>query len=487
LHNKFRVVERISSFIDGAFTEGRDCEIIPVISPENGAVFMELSEADAPLINRAVEAASKAFPGWSGLSPAERAGWLRKLAAGIEAHSETLIALESKDNGKPLWLARRIDIPRSAANFNFFASAIEQWAESAYHSDSTTLNYTRRESLGVVACISPWNLPLYLFTWKIAPALAAGNTVVAKPSEITPATAWYLGKIMQEINFPSGVLNIVQGRGGLTGSLITTHPEVKAISFTGGTSTGKIIAANAAANFKKVSLELGGKNPNLIFADADLDAAIASALRSSFTNQGQICLCGSRILVEDSIYEAFKERFVEQVKNLRVGPPAKEGVFMSALVSDGHLQKVQDYVALAEEEGGKILCGGKRLTFQGEFENGYYFEPTIIEGLEMGARCNQEEIFGPVVTIQPFSSEADAVALANDSSYGLAAQVWTGDLSRAHRVASLLKCGIIWINCWMVRDLRTPFGGMRSSGMGREGGEEALRFFTEAKNICLKY
>jgi aminomuconate-semialdehyde/2-hydroxymuconate-6-semialdehyde dehydrogenase len=338
----------------------------------------------------------------------------------------------------------------------------------------------------VVGCISPWNLPLYLFTWKIAPALAAGNCVVAKPSEITPMTAYLLSKICIEAGLPKGVLNIVHGLGQKVGDAITVHKDIKAISFTGGTQTGATIAAKAAPMFKKLSLELGGKNPNIIFADCDFEKALNTTVMSSFANQGQICLCGSRIFIERPLYEKFKTAFVERVKQLKVSFPDDPQANLGAVVSESHMNKVLSYVELARQEGGTVLCGGHRFNLEGEHQNGYYIAPTVIEGLSHSCRTNQEEIFGPVVTIMPFDSEEEVLMMANSVEYGLAATVWTENLTRAHRVAHILESGIVWINCWLLRDLRTPFGGVKSSGVGREGGFEALRFFTEAKNVCVK-
>src|SRR5574343_414786 len=399
---------------------------------------------------------------------------------------DEFVSAESLDNGKPLSLAKRVDIPRAVSNFRFFATAIQQSSTETHFMEGVGVNYTLRRPIGVVACISPWNLPLYLFSWKIAPALAAGNCVIAKPSEITPYTAYLLGKVAKEAGLPDGVLNILHGLGGSVGDAIVKHPKIKAISFTGGTKTGEYIARTAAPMFKKLSLELGGKNPNIIFADCNFENMIKTTVRSSFENQGQICLCGSRIFIERPIYEKFKEAFIEKVNALKVGDPNSD-VNVGAIVSKPHYEKILSYIELAKQEGGKILTGGEAVNPGGRCENGYFIKPTVIEGLAYNCRTNMEEIFGPVVTLTPFDTEEEVLQYANATEYGLASSIWTENLTRAHRMAEKVECGIIWINCWLLRDLRTPFGGMKNSGVGREGGWEALRFFTEAKNVCIKY
>jgi aminomuconate-semialdehyde/2-hydroxymuconate-6-semialdehyde dehydrogenase len=411
---------------------------------------------------------------------------LQKIADLIDRDFEKLSLAESIDNGKPVSLAKVMDIPRASANMRFYATAAMHVSSESHLTEGEAINYTIRSPIGVVGCISPWNLPLYLFTWKIAPALAAGCTVVAKPSELTPMTAYLFSKLCIEAGLPKGVLNIVHGLGSKVGQSIVEHPTISAISFTGGTLTGKTIAATAAPMFKKLSLELGGKNPNLVFADCDFEKAMAISIRSSFSNQGEICLCGSRILVERSVYDRFVEEFVKRTKTLVVGDPLDAKTNLGALVSEAHMNKVLSYIELAKQEGGIILTGGKRIKINGRCEDGYFVEPTVITGLNHLCRTNQEEIFGPVVTILPFDTEEEAVMMANSTRYGLAATIWTENLSRAHRVAQQVKSGIIWINCWLLRDLRTPFGGVKQSGVGREGGWEAMKFFTEAKNVCVK-
>jgi aminomuconate-semialdehyde/2-hydroxymuconate-6-semialdehyde dehydrogenase len=475
----------IRNFIQGMYVQPVENNYLPVWEPATGQVYAEVADSTAADVHLAADAAKKALPAWSATSPQERARILMRVADNIEARMEDLAAAESKDSGKPVSLARRMDIPRAAENFRFFATAIMQFASEAHETNAHTINYTLRQPVGVVGCISPWNLPLYLFTWKIAPALAAGNTVVAKPSEFTPMTAYLLTDLCQKAGLPPGVLNIVQGRGHTVGAAICAHPAIKAISFTGSTRTGAEIARTAAPLFKKISLEMGGKNPNIIFADCQYEAMLNTTVRSSFTNQGQICLCGSRILVERSLYPRFKRDFVARTKALVVGPPGNPSSDLGAVVSAEHHSKIVSYLKLARKEGGKILTGGQAVLLPAPHDKGWYIRPTIIEGLEASARCNQEEIFGPVVSIMPFDTEAEALALANSTQYGLSATLWTENLSRAHRFAKNLEAGIVWINTWLLRDLRTPFGGVKQSGVGREGGWEALRFFTEAKNVCI--
>jgi len=480
-------MEKLLNFINGEYCEPINGKFIDNYEPATGKVYSLIPDSDANDVEKAVEAAEKAFPVWSSMSIEERSAILVRLSEGIERRMDEFVAAESKDNGKPVTLAAHVDIPRAVSNFHFFATAILHYASESHYMEGVGVNYTLRKPIGIVGCISPWNLPLYLFSWKIAPALAAGNCVIAKPSEITPYTAYLLGKVAQEAGMPAGVLNILHGLGGSVGDAIVKHPKIKAISFTGGTKTGEYIARTAAPMFKKLSLELGGKNPNIIFADCDFDEMLKTTMRSSFANQGQICLCGSRIFVERSLYAKFKEAFVEKVSRSIVSNPEDPKANLGAVVSKPHMEKVLSYVELAKEEGGTVLTGGVRVILDGEYKEGYYLRPTVIEGLDYTCRTNQEEIFGPVVTITPFDTEKEVLKMANSTQYGLAATLWTSDLQRAHRMADQLHSGIVWINAWLVRDLRTPFGGVKASGVGREGGWEALRFFTEPKNVFIKY
>ena len=456
------------------------------INPATGEVFCHVPDSGEKDIEVAVKAAKKAFPGWSVTSAEERFTILNRIATLIDENREGLAVAETTDNGKPLWLSKRVDIPRASANFRFFATGIMHFATESHSMENKAINYTLRQPVGIVGCISPWNLPLYLFTWKIAPALAAGNCVIAKPSEVTPVTAFLLSRICKEAGLPDGVLNIVHGSGETTGAAIVKHKQIKAISFTGSTRAGQHIASVAAPMFKKLSLELGGKNPNIIFADCNWEKMMKTTIQSSFANQGQICLCGSRILVEESIYEKFKKEFVAAVSNLKVGDPLEETSKQGALVSKAHFDKVITAIETAKEEGGTILCGGNAVKPEGRCANGYFIEPTVIESLDCNCKTNTDEIFGPVVTLQKFSTEEEALLLANACDYGLSATIWTQDISKANRVAAKVEAGIVWVNCWLLRDLRTPFGGIKNSGVGREGGWEALRFFTEAKNICVE-
>ena len=483
-------MKKIANYINGALVPPRSAGYLDNYNPAKGEVYSLIPDSDENDVEDAVVAAKAAFAEWSALPIDKRSAILLKIASLIEAQLEDLALAECIDNGKPLQLAKTVDIPRAAANFRFFGSIITGFGSESHMTDVTAINYTLRKPVGIAGCISPWNLPLYLFTWKIAPALATGNCVVAKPSEVTPMTAYLLSQICIDAGLPKGVLNIVHGSGEKAGGAIIAHKDIPAISFTGGTLTGKKIAAIAGPMFKKLSLELGGKNPNIIFEDCDFDDALSTSLKSSFSNQGQICLCGSRIFVHESIYERFKNSFVEKARNLVIGDPLATNTQIGALVSESHLNKVLSYVALAKQEGGRILTGGQQVHPDQDKEQGlgkgYFMAPAVIEGLDYQCRTNQEEIFGPVVTLTPFKSEDEAILYANSTEYGLSATVWTQDIKRAHGISDRLKSGIVWVNCWMVRDLRTPFGGVKQSGVGREGGFEALRFFTEAKNVCVK-
>lgn len=477
---------QIRNFVAGKFIGPVGGRFLDNIDPATGHTYSHVPDSDSRDVELAVSAADNAFDGWSKTSAAERSRLLLRIADFIERDLEKFAHAESVDTGKPLTLARTLDIPRAASNFRFFATAILHTETEAHVTDGLAFNYTLRQPRGITGLISPWNLPLYLLSWKIAPAIACGNTAVAKPSELTPMTAYLLCEICAEAGLPPGVLNIVHGTGPAVGAAITAHPKIGTISFTGGTVTGRKVAEAGAPLFKKISLELGGKNPNIIFADADIEAALAGSVRSSFANQGQICLCGSRVFVERPVYDRFVQGFVERVGNLRVGDPLEPGTDQGAIVSRQQLEKVKFYVELAREEGGELLLGGAAPEALSErCRDGFFFQPTVVAGLPVSCRVNREEIFGPVVTITPFDSEEQVVGYANDCDYGLASSVWTQNLSRAHRVAEQVHTGTVWVNCWLLRDLRVPFGGMKQSGVGREGGNEALHFFTEPKNVCI--
>jgi aminomuconate-semialdehyde/2-hydroxymuconate-6-semialdehyde dehydrogenase len=482
-------VQRLANYIGGELVPAPSGATLEVFEPATGQVYASAPDSAAADIERAVEAAARAFAPWSAMLAPDRARFLLQIANIIERDREKFARAESVDTGKPITLARSMDIPRAVANLRFFATAVMHTETAAHEIEGVALNYTLRRPRGVAGLISPWNLPLYLLTWKVAPALATGNTAVAKPSEVTPATAHLLAEACIEAGLPPGVLNIVHGTGQGAGAPLVRHPGVPTVSFTGSTGVGRWIGQTAGEQLKRVSLELGGKNPFLVFADAKMPEALDAAARAGFTNAGQVCLCGSRVLVERPRFDEFVTGLEARAKGLRIGDPLEESTQHGPQTSRAHLDKIASYVQMARDLKGTIHTGGGPVPaseIPARCRGGYYFRPTVISNLDPTCRVEQEEIFGPVVTVQPFDTESEAVALANGTPYGLAATLWTQDVSRAHRVAAALEAGIVWVNCWLVRDLRTPFGGMKQSGVGREGGWEAVRFFTEAKNVCVK-
>lgn len=473
---------QILNFIGGAHAPPAAGRYIDNIDPAIGAAYGRLPDSGEEDLELAVAAAKKAFPAWRATPADKRGAMLAKLADLVEERREEFARAECIDTGKPIALSRGVDIPRSIANLRAFAAAAPDFSGQSFQKENSE-SYTLRQPIGMVATISPWNLPLLLFTWKLAPALAVGNCVVAKPSEVTPMTAYMLSRLMHEAGFPPGVVNILHGRGTSIGAAIARHPDIAAISFTGGTATGIDIYSNAAKQLKKVSLELGGKNPTIIFEDADWEKTVEGAVAAAFTNQGQVCLCGSRILVQESVYEKFRKDFLARTESIAIGDPLEENTRHGATVSKPHMEKVLSYIELAKQEGGKVLCGGRRRMMNGRCKDGYFIEPTVIEGLSPQCRTNQEEIFGPVATLLPFATEEEALAIANGTPYGLAASVWTQDNARARRMAERIDSGVVWTNCWNLRDLDTPFGGMKKSGVGREGKQRAMEFFTEEKTV----
>ena len=475
----------VRNYVGGRFVDAVSGATVDDVGPATGATIATIPRSDVADVEAAVVAADAAASAWGRTSVSERADLLDAIADRIEARLDELATLESLDTGKPRSLARSVDIPRAIANFRFFAGAVRHH-EDGFQTMPGAINYTLRQPVGNVALITPWNLPLYLLSWKTAPALAMGNRVIAKPSELTPLTADALAEIVDEVGVPGGVFNLLHGHGAEVGQAMVAHPRVGAISFTGGTATGRTVARTAAPEFKKLSLELGGKNPTLVFADADLDRAVAGTVQAGFANQGEICLCGSRVLVQRTIFDAFVERFAERVARLRIGDPSEANTQIGALISAAHREKVEGYLQLAREEGGIVLCGGERPRLDGELANGFYLTPAVITGLAPDCRTSTEEIFGPVVTVHPFDTEEEALAIANGVRYGLSASVWTTDLDRAHRVSARLECGMVWVNTWLLRDLRVPFGGVKDSGVGREGGRWSLEFFSEARNVCIR-
>ena len=474
---------QINNYINGEFQPIKD--FLEDTNPATGEVIANIPKSGLTEVGKAVNAADEARISWSKLSLKERTDWLDKIADALEYRSDDIASLESLDTGKPITLAKAVDASRSVANFRFFAKFAKDFSVENFEMDDA-MNHVVLKPVGIAGLITPWNLPLYLLSWKIAPAIVMGNTVVAKPSELTPLTANLLSEVIDEIGLPAGVVNIVHGLGSEAGQAIVENPKVNLISFTGGTITGKMVAATAAPMFKKLSLELGGKNATVVLEDTNLEEAIPEIARSGFMNQGQVCLCGSRILVSDEIWDEFVDKFVDYVKSMKVGDPSSPNSDLGALVSLSHRDKVESYIHLAQREGGEILCGGKSPKLPSPFDKGAFLEPTIISGLSHMSRTATEEIFGPVVTLHRFKSDNEAIEMANCTEYGLAGSVWTGDVKRGKELAEQIETGMVWVNTWLHRDLRVPFGGVKNSGVGREGGRWSLSFFSEAVNICVK-
>tara|TARA_B100000686_G_scaffold80799_1_gene87187 strand:+ start:2585 stop:4024 length:1440 start_codon:yes stop_codon:yes gene_type:complete len=475
----------LCNYVGGEFVCHSGEDWMHVLEPATGQRFARVPLSTAEDVDTAVAAAREAQPAWRSLSISERADWLDRIADALESRYEDIASLESRDTGKPISLARAVDAHRSVFNFRFFAGLLREQEQEIFEMEDST-NFVVHKPVGVGALITPWNLPLYLLSWKVAPAIGMGNCVVCKPSELTPMTADLLMQVIHDIGLPAGVVNLVHGDGVGAGAPLVAHEDVDLVSFTGGTDTGQKVAASAAPSFKKLSLELGGKNASIVFADCDMEKTVAGVVRAGFLNQGQVCLCGSRVLIEESIYGDFRDRFVDAVEEMRVGDPSDEATELGALISSEHLEKVSGYVKLAKEEGGSLLTGGTPCLPSG-FEQGNWMAPVVIEGLSPDSRCSTEEIFGPVVTLHRFSSEDEAVAIANNTRYGLAGSVWTSDLERGKRVSESLETGMAWVNTWLHRDLRAPFGGVKDSGVGREGGRWSLGFFSEAMNVCVKH
>jgi aminomuconate-semialdehyde/2-hydroxymuconate-6-semialdehyde dehydrogenase len=476
---------KLQNYISGLFIEPDSKEWMDDYSPATGEIIGQVPKSQKSDVDRAVKAAKDALPYWSSLTNIQRADWLDKIADNLETKYEDIAHLESKDTGKPISLAREVDAYRSVKNFRFFGEMIRNLEEESFEMEDAN-NRVIYKPVGVGALITPWNLPLYLLSWKVAPAIGMGNTVICKPSELTPLTADLLMKSIDEIGLPKGVINLIHGDGMGAGAPLVSHEDVDLVSFTGGTSTGANVAQSAAVSFKKLSLELGGKNASIIFDDCDLEKTVPGVVRSGFLNQGQVCLCGSRILVQENVYDKFVDRFVNEVENMKIGDPSNEDTKLGALISPEHLSKVEEYIQIAKDEGGTILTGGYPCLPK-EFENGNWIAPTVIADLDVSSRCSIEEIFGPVVTIHKFVNEEEAIKIANNTRYGLAGSIWTTDLEKGNRVAESIHTGMIWINTWLHRDLRVPFGGVKDSGVGREGGRWSLGFFSETMNICTKY
>ncbi|RCH76245.1 MAG: aldehyde dehydrogenase family protein [Candidatus Poseidoniales archaeon] len=475
---------KILNYIKGKFNEPISSEWMDNFSPSTGEVIGSIPLSGDADVRSAIAAAKSALPEWSSLDPSDRALWLDKIADCLEEKFEEIAHLESMDTGKPISLARSVDARRSVSNFRFFSEMIRDREDEVFEMEDAT-NIVKLRAVGVGALITPWNLPLYLLSWKVAPAIGMGNTVVCKPSELTPLTADLLMRVIDEVGLPPGVVNLVHGNGN-AGSILTGDPDVDLVSFTGGTSTGAKVAQSASPQFKKLSLELGGKNASIVFSDCNLEETVKGVTRAAFLNQGQVCLCGSRILVEDPIYDQFMDMFVESVESMVIGDPMHEDTDLGALISKQHLEKVESYVSLALEEGGEIVTGGKPCLPK-ELEGGNWMSPTVVTGLGTESRCSTEEVFGPFVTVHRFNSEEDAIKIANNTRYGLAGSIWTGDIERGKRVAESIHTGMIWVNTWLHRDLRVPFGGVKDSGVGREGGKWSMGFFSEPLNVCLKH